>query len=217
MLNERSNRLRRRISSWIEVQGLLMPEARIRRAAINHASSEGTPPIKVFDIQLLLPSAFSIGTRTGSIELSRYEFMLREGQAFDALQDLRHQIRIRSHLFKEKDRFSRGVYDNTRSAGTISNIQRKIDRAVKRYRICRKAMMVLGPTIKETQWATLLHALEDSDIRGLSDGLMGDTEGTRRHSWIWTISAGPVDDGDDPDTDEGKSNTIFRELSNILF
>ena len=48
--------------------------------------------------------------------------------------------------------------------------------------------------IPDENWQLSLRFLADEDIRGLSEGLMGDSEGRRTVSWIWTMH-GVVDEG----------------------
>lgn len=52
--------------------------------------------------------------------------------------------------------------------------------------MARKALTRLGPILRKTGWASTLPILKDEDVRQMSVGLEGDTEGTRSLSWIWT-------------------------------
>jgi hypothetical protein len=48
-----------------------------------------------------------------------------------------------------------------------------------------------------------LKELEAGNVRGLSDGLEGESEGRRMISWIWLVSYGPAAGGDEDQTNEG--------------
>lgn len=72
---------------------MLMPEAFKERAqAANEASVDGVTPIKAQDIALWLPSSLkAIGVKVSKV-LQTYEWKLREGQAYDALEDVRRYL-----------------------------------------------------------------------------------------------------------------------------
>lgn len=183
LVAEHSNRLRRKIATWIATQQLYMPEAGVERIKEEVTSRvEGTTTIPTELIKLWLPSSLPAVARPA---LKMYEWKLRQGQAYDALEDLRHNLRLRSHLYKEKDRYSRGVAQNTRSNNSIANVQRKIDQVATKYRTARAALIALSPGLDVSPWMKDLRRLENADIRGLSEGLFGDTEGRRNVSWIW--------------------------------
>lgn len=201
---ERSTRLRRKIAAWREIQILYMPRAAIEQAKEEHATVDGTLGMKAHTIPLLLPSSLSQRGHT-SESLSLYEWKLREGQAYDALHDIRHNLRLRSHLFKHKDRFVRGVRYNTRANATIAKVQAKINLAAVKYRTAREALLVLGAQLRcvpDEHWQQSLRPLADHDMRGLSDGLMGDSEGRRVVSWIWRTHGMCTEN--DAGSDEGK-------------
>ena len=164
-----------------------MPRAGIEQVKLEHAKLDGTVGMKAQSISLFLPSSLPKDSHIPE-SILMYEWKLREGQAYDALHDIRHNLRLRSHLFKHKDRFARGVRHNTRSNVTIAKVQVRIALAALKYRTARKALASLGaslPQIPDPNWNLSLRVLADEDIRGLSDGLMGDSEGRRTVSWIW--------------------------------
>ena len=204
-LSERSNRLRRKIASWIEIQELHMPEARFRRKQLEKAAPDGIAPRKTQDIPLVLPSSLGKVQLIGN-ELREYEWRLREGQAYDALHDMRQHLRLRAHCYKHKDRFSRGVRENLRSQTTIKKVQVKVDRAARKYRAARAALVSLSKEINSEDWKARMKPLKElvpGDVRGLSDGLEGESEGKRTISWIWLVSYGPMAGGDEEQTNEG--------------
>lgn len=52
---------------------------------------------------------------------------------------------------------------------------------------------------KNASWKTKLKVLHDEDIRGLSVGEVGDSQGRKKTSWIW-LSSGVAADGPDDAT-----------------
>ena len=208
-LVERSNNLRRRIANWIELQERCMPEARISRQREAMAKPDGIAPYKPQDIPLHLPSSYKLQIPLQQPELRTYELRLREGRAHDALHEMRQHLRIRTHLLHQKDRYARGVRHNTRANTAIKKCQAKVDRAAEKYRTSRNAMMVLSDSLTVPDWADTLPVLKAEDVRGLSDALMGESEGTRRPSWIWTVNTGILAGGSG---DEGTYSLVIQVL-----
>lgn len=207
-LTETGNKLRRQIFQWIDVQALFIPrlpalrarDERIRAAA---APIEGVPPVKVQNIQLYLPSAL-VAFLPCDRELQQYEWRLREAQARDALEEMRHVLRFRSQSYKFKDQNVRGVHNNTRSKKAIAKLDRRIAVAAETYRMARKALEALAPAVGVPGWEKELRVLAQADIRGLSEGLYGDTEGTKTPSWIWLTIGVAKSADDDPGMNECK-------------
>lgn len=135
----------------------------------------------------MLPSAFPPSVSNARVQ--HYEAELRIGQAYDCLTDLRRHLRLRSYLLKRKDMYSRGVAQNTRANVAIQRAQKQINWAASKYRRVRGLLIALRPISLDLQarpsWQNDLLVLGDKDIRGLSEGLFGDSEGSRTISWIW--------------------------------
>lgn len=182
-----------------------MPEARLRRKQLEKAAPDGIAPRKSHQIPLVLPSSLRKVQLAGD-ELREYEWRLREGQAYDALHEMRQHLRVRAHCYKNKDRFSRGVRENLRSLSAIKKVQVRVDRAARKYRVARAALVSLSEDIGSGDWKERmkpLKELEPGHVRGLSDGLEGESEGKRTISWIWLISYGPMAGGDEEQMSEG--------------
>jgi len=155
-----------------------MPEARIARQQDAKAKADGSASYKPHDIPLLLPSSFKFRMPLQHPELRTYELRLREGRAHDALHEMRQNLRIRTHLNRQKDKYARGVRHNTRANTAISKSQARVNRAAEKYCMSRDAMLALSEPLVIPDWNDTLRVLKADDIRGLSEGLMGDTEGT---------------------------------------
>ncbi|KAF8121256.1 hypothetical protein EV363DRAFT_1406388 [Boletus edulis] len=93
-----------------------------------------------------------------------------------------------SCILKFKDRFLRGQGANMRARNTLKAVEARIDAAANRYDDARKALVKLAPLLRENNtWQTFLRSLNCQDIRAMSDLVWGETEGTRKLSWIWCM------------------------------
>ncbi|KAF8415032.1 hypothetical protein L210DRAFT_3658007 [Boletus edulis BED1] len=102
-----------------------------------------------------------------------------------------------SCILKFKDRFLRGQGANTRARNTLKAVEARIDAAANRYDDARKALVKLAPLLRENNtWQTFLRSLNRQDIRAMSDLVWGETEGTRKLSWIWCMG-GAVEGADE--------------------
>jgi hypothetical protein len=194
---ERKNTLQRKIDSWCDIQLLYVPGlAMLRRQS--QTAAEDEPHLQ----SLFLPSAIC-GKAPCDSRLYEFEWKLRFAQANDALSDLRRYLQLRSHLYKYKDRFALGQRANTRSNAIISRAQTSIDTSVSRYRVAQKALLSLAPFVsKGESWKSTIPILLDSDIRGMTVGEAGESEGYRSISWIWKQNG--VASTDDSDMHECK-------------
>ena len=150
--------------------------------------NEKSDTSEVYDIPLWLPSQISqLETSTQLIDsrLLEVEWRLRTGQAYEALDQIRHHLQIRAHVFQFKDRFVRGQGANTRARDAISRIQATIESSCDTYRVARSALASLGHVLGHTGWESQLPLLMNSDVRGICDGEDGQSEGRKQLSWIW--------------------------------
>jgi hypothetical protein len=188
-MTERANKLRRKLLTWMDSQVLFMPQVALLRAEEDWArmkisATQSQPGIQVQHMALWLPSAIK-GVEC-DVELYEYEFRLREAQAHEALDDVRHQLLLRTHHYKFKDRFSRGVRANTRLQTKIKVVDERIRRMSERYRAARRALEGLGKRLKKTEWALKLLPLSAEDVRGMPRALFQDPERKK-----WLMKKGP--------------------------
>ncbi|KAJ6542094.1 hypothetical protein DFH09DRAFT_929200 [Mycena vulgaris] len=200
---ERCSKTRRKILSWMEIQTPFMPEVAASRAAVAEQRAEASrlKPVAgdlVQDIPLLLPSALDVEVPCLR-ELQSFEFRLREGQAHEALYEMRHQLLIRTHEYKYKDHNLRGVRDGMRSNAKIEGIENQITRATATYRVARKALEVLGARLGEVAWEMVLKVLHDDDVRQMPEGTL---EAARPISWIWLADGSAADADRNPAMNE---------------
>ncbi|OJT08336.1 hypothetical protein TRAPUB_763 [Trametes pubescens] len=192
-MQERANLLRRRIDAWAEIQQLYTPGIASQRERLMSQSETACLPQ---NIPLLLPSTAN-GLIYCPATMLDQEWRLRHGQAHDALNDLRGDLEVRSHILKMKDRFMRGQRANTRARTIVQQTQAKIDMDSERYRVAYQAMYMLSGPLAKLSWQGGLRPLLAADIRHVTECEDGVTEGRKAMSWIW--SAGdPMDSAAGP-------------------
>ncbi|KAJ7137354.1 hypothetical protein C8R43DRAFT_893689 [Mycena crocata] len=219
---ERTSKLRRKIGSWIKIQRGFFPvvdtlRAREDATRARTARTQTRPGVQVYEMTLWLPSAImklpGAARRTVPSLLKdamKHEYRMRVGQANEALDEMRRQLLVRTHLFKVKDAYSRGVRENMRSGDKIEVCNDRIRRMTAQYRAARAALVVLGRALENDGWEKTLQPLLDVDVRGMPRATFGDPERQKatRHtnrrrrtapapvSWIWIVQAQAVKPGE---------------------
>ncbi|RDB23074.1 hypothetical protein Hypma_009874 [Hypsizygus marmoreus] len=130
--------------------------------------------MKTQDIPPWRPFAFKAADNVTK-NLCTYEWMLRDGEAYDALKEIRHVLRLRSHLLKNKDR--RCPSQHTIQCGH-SECRCKNPLHGKHITRDSRGAGSFRMGWSSSCWESSLRVLERDDIRGLSDQLFGETEGT---------------------------------------
>ncbi|KAF7360930.1 CxC2 domain-containing protein [Mycena sanguinolenta] len=206
-LLERGNKLRRKIASWVRTQTEFQPDvARLRErddlARAESAKTQPTAGVSVEALELWLPSKQA---RTPGVIVkqshARYEFDMREARAYEALEEIRRLLLVRTHHYKFKDKNVSGVSGHTRSRQAIAVLDERIRREAGEYRAARRALASLAPQLGETRWSLILKELAPKDIRGMPRGLFSEPDKKRRKkkrsrqgqddeepvemSWIW--------------------------------
>jgi hypothetical protein len=186
-LQRRINTLRSKINAWYSVQQLYMPAASTARARMEQRAPEGAALPQPYAMPLLLPSALHVDAPCDA-RLQEYEYQLRIAQANDALDEIRDCLRLRSHLFYFKDHFVRGIRYNTKSRDVINKLEARITATATRYTTARHALLELTKRQRKS-FAALnkFKVLAKEDIRGMAAKALGDSEGNRTLSWIWTV------------------------------
>ncbi|KAJ6566718.1 hypothetical protein B0H19DRAFT_1025332 [Mycena capillaripes] len=205
---ERTSKLQRKIFAWIDIQTKFFPslvsvreledDARARAAA-----GKPVPGIKVSMMALWLPS--SIVGAAGSIakdvpckeEVLLHEYRLRVGQANEALHEVRRLLLVRTHLYKLKDTYARGVRANTRSGDKIAALNDRIKRTATGYRVAQTALQTLRRVLKRNEWQWALQELKEEDVRGLPRAQAKIVREQRALSWIWVARGAQQEPGTD--------------------
>lgn len=134
------NQLRLDLAKWRNFQTQLMPMLGDVVTAL--------PPSEIHDEILFLPSDLTKAQRNEFqiSHLEDVEIRLREGEAQDALRDLRMTVRNINTLTFQKRVEVRGQDAHTRANGVINRFKVKRHLLVMRYNSARSAMIALGCT-----------------------------------------------------------------------
>lgn len=191
-VTEKSNSLRRQIFDWYTRQALYMPGAPLlRERDAREAKLEDED--KTQDLRLYLPSA--VGSQIDcTIALLELEWLLRVGQAEDALEGIRASLRFRAHMDFNRKEGGDGVAANTRAQTEIKLLYRHIDEFAADYRAAYTAMLGLALALaKGIEWQFRFRLLAKEDLRPIpTDQKLG--ESRERLSWIWKeMGSDPAD------------------------
>ncbi|KAJ7653994.1 hypothetical protein DFH06DRAFT_1330093 [Mycena polygramma] len=180
---DRETKLRRKIDSWMLVQQLFIPEVtRLRErddtARKRAAATQVLPGVRAQDMKLWLPSGIGRQAQCDA-SLVEFEYRLRKGQAFAALDEMCGLLALRTREYHHKDRGQHGVKLKTRSDTRIKGLQARISAAAEDYRAARSALVALGVMLKKTEWDIHLKVLAAGDVRGRPNAHFGDEERQR--------------------------------------
>lgn len=147
--------------------GLAHYEAQLKSNAQPSPRTLGPRP-NPEDQQVWLPSALPTAERlkVAGDRVSDIEERLRVAQLSDALDSIRHILRIKTRMIYFKNKNIQGQRDGTRSRSIIDRVHDKAKAATDKYRAARNAKLALtGPG----EWEDVYRILEDKDIRGYQD------------------------------------------------
>jgi hypothetical protein len=169
--------LQQELVTWRQSQFDFCPLLKLSINAVDPMSPEHE--------KLLLPSSFNqvLRERLGLTTLAVIEYQLREGQAYDALDDLCEKIKIFNvNLdFKKKNVFGQGA--NTRAQAFLKQLAADKVNAADKYRIAYRALKSLGLSGSDLS----LQALHDNQLFGKDASrlaTLGDSK--REDPWFWT-------------------------------
>jgi hypothetical protein len=202
-LIEKSNALRRRIDAWRNVQRIYMPSIAVLMCKLDEDLPTHPVPPQTQDLPLFLPSELD-GRVSCSLKLKEYEWRLRFAQAYDTLDELRDQLHIRMHMWKDKQQNARGVAAHTHVQNALAHQEERITAAAHKYRVARKALKNLAHDLDKQGWEDRVPALRPEDVCGMKEVKDGASEGKRRLSWIWTDSTAATQAGKHPGLHDGE-------------
>ncbi|KAG6824257.1 hypothetical protein H0H92_007533 [Tricholoma furcatifolium] len=201
----RSNALLRKITAWEKTNGLYIPGVDALSRAEERSAATQKKPVTPYTQTLWLPSKVHVKL-VFDRHLAEVEWKLRIAQACEALDALRSNLQIWSHLYKFKDRFVRGQHANTRARNSIETVQARIQAAAEEYRAAYVALeslciLLCNATdlgeLNVENWRLTLLPLEAGDIRELAEADNERiSEGRRVVSWIWR-TLGVINDKND--------------------
>ncbi|KAI0054865.1 hypothetical protein BV25DRAFT_1922298 [Artomyces pyxidatus] len=215
LFQERRNELLKKIRKFYT--GMQAHMAAVLPQDVN--SIESTPEAPCEKFNLVFPSSLDTAARSRvcSPSIGDVEASLRYAEACEALDKIRHNLRLKTYFNRFKTAQVTGQRQQTRARTFQDRVDGKLRLLATRYRVARGAYLRLkGPGV----WETTLQVLADEDIRGLGDVVIKDSEsreahryqelnkrfkdrpksalftgeGRRKISWIW-YTIGVVDDG----------------------
>lgn len=169
--------LRHRIRVWYDVEQRLLPAVADLRAQSTYDIRSASPE----HLRLLLPSVIARSSTVPNIFLER-EWRLREGQAYDALADLRRHLEVLEYLNNRDCSSTDTSAYALRLGAAISTIKAEQRIVVCRYREAYSALRTLAQILHKTDWKASLSALRDDDIMYVTA-----QNASGRPSWIWTL------------------------------
>ncbi|KAL0577484.1 hypothetical protein V5O48_004508 [Marasmius crinis-equi] len=193
-ISDERSAIRRQLKNLQEVRAIYMP------GLVQHLQDSGDDEDaedgKAEEIRIWLPSSFSGGDINHICVpgLADIEARLEKGRAGDALDSVRHTLRVKSRMLLFKNSNVRGQRDSGRSNATIEQVTSRAKLYAEKYRRCRKAYYALSPDDSMSAPEAELPDLEDGDIRSYKDpGL---------------IKVGPGRRGTDEWGEEGSSASV---------
>ncbi|PPQ80627.1 hypothetical protein CVT24_002727 [Panaeolus cyanescens] len=163
-LTEQRTQLRKRINTWELLVPLYIPGLLQYQADIAKKNGPAVVAEHPEDYKIWLPSHLPADLRKDMCYpgLPDMEEKMRTAQCYDALDSLRHCLRVKSRLYFQKQKNIRGQRDGTRSRAVIDRVHAKAVMAGTKYRWARAAKMNLSG---KGDWEKVLQPLEDKDIR----------------------------------------------------
>ena len=167
---EQRNILRSRIRAWEQLASVYMPGLLQYQADL--ASHPPPAPLPASghpeDAELWLPSRVAADLRVVVCQegLDVMEEKLRTAQCEDALESIRHILKIKTRMIAFKNRNIHGQKQGTRSRAVIDRVHERARIAAGKYRAAWMAKLRLaGPG----EWEKVLRVLNDADITGYQD------------------------------------------------
>lgn len=163
-LLDRRNVLGRSIDAVEELRGVYMPGL-LQLLTDTKENTSRDPDSNPEDTKLWLPSNISALDRVWVCHegLTDMEARLRKARCYDALDGLRHTLRVKSRMILFKNANVRGQRDSGRSREVIDGIHNRAKGFAEKYRRNREALLkLLGPGT----WEDELRPLENADVRG---------------------------------------------------
>ncbi|KAJ7234287.1 hypothetical protein C8J57DRAFT_1575463 [Mycena rebaudengoi] len=167
---KRQRGLMLKIRAFRRVQRAYMPDVRTYMTHSQRAMWDDEGSREAEAVRLFLPSdiADERGRKAAcAVGLPEVEEALREGEALDALEELRQGLRTRTMTNRFRIRNATGQRALTRGQGILRQIAVRVHKAKLRYRYARNALVRLrGHT---GGWEKTLKVLRDEDVRALGE------------------------------------------------
>uniref|UniRef100_D8PLA4 CxC2-like cysteine cluster KDZ transposase-associated domain-containing protein n=1 Tax=Schizophyllum commune (strain H4-8 / FGSC 9210) TaxID=578458 RepID=D8PLA4_SCHCM len=182
-LLKRARNLTKRIQRYRRQQQVYMPGLRAHLSTIRRDLQDGVEDPQ--SIELYLPSGLPNARARAAVcapGLSDVEARLREGEAHEALEDIRRALRARTVTNMFRHQHSRGNVLATRARSAMDKISKRAHTAKLRYRYSRNALLHLRG---HGLWEDALRPLYDDDSGVYTAGVVARGDSSRTLSWIW--------------------------------
>ncbi|KAJ7300377.1 hypothetical protein DFH08DRAFT_725398 [Mycena albidolilacea] len=179
---KRRTALLKRIHRFRQVQGVYMPALRALLLDEQRQVYDGNGEQLPEATRLFMPSELNetIRGKACATGLPEIEARMREGEAMQALEAVRHGLRTRTMTNRYKLRNWTGQGMMTKGQGILRQINIKIHAAKLRYRYARAALLALR---NHGAWEERLRILDDDDVRALNERALTDEEKAQNKHW----------------------------------
>ncbi|KAJ7079826.1 hypothetical protein B0H15DRAFT_924531 [Mycena belliarum] len=195
---KRRTALLKRIFKFRQVQRVYMPTLRALLSDAQRQVYDGNGEQLPEATRLFMPSEIAnelTRRRACAIGLAEIEARLREGEAEEALEGVRHGLRTRTMTNRYRLRHYTGQGMMTKGQGILRQVNIKIHIAKVRYRYARAALLALRG---HGAWEERLKVLTDEDGGVARAAGVARGEGSHTLSWIWYTVGVQSDDESDP-------------------
>ncbi|KAJ7787842.1 hypothetical protein B0H14DRAFT_3505052 [Mycena olivaceomarginata] len=175
--------LLKRIHKFRQIQNMYMPALRSVLSASQKQMYDGEGEQAAEATRLFMPSEIKDGhlrRRVCMVGVPDIEARMREGEASEALEDVRGGLRTRTMANRYKLRNYTGQGLLTRGQNILRVISLRIHSAKIRYQYARAALLALRG---HGQWEERLHVLADDDVRGLNERTLTAEEKAQNERW----------------------------------
>ncbi|PBK59169.1 hypothetical protein ARMSODRAFT_983262 [Armillaria solidipes] len=166
-LKEERSILQEKLRSWLLLRPIYIPglvQYLTETGELSSNSEDENPE----DVALWLPSSLPVERRRAICMegLPRMEDKFRTAQCHDALNGIRHTLRVKTRMIYFRNKNTRGQAPSTRARAVIDGVHKRALRFASKYRSAREAKLALaGPG----DWERTLRVLENKDIRSYTD------------------------------------------------
>ncbi|KAL0568511.1 hypothetical protein V5O48_013468, partial [Marasmius crinis-equi] len=161
--------IRRQVKNLEAVRAIYMPGLLQHLEDVD--DGEDADVSQAEDIRIWVPSLLpkDVLDRVCVPGLSEIEARLQKGRAWDALDGVRHTLRVKSRMLLFKNSNVRGQRDSGRSNATIQQVTSKAKGYAEKYNACREAYYSLSPNEDMLSMEAELPELKDGDVRSYKD------------------------------------------------
>ncbi|KAJ7166466.1 hypothetical protein C8R43DRAFT_946025 [Mycena crocata] len=180
---KRRTTLLKQIHKFRQIQRIYMPAVRAILTDVKKQMYDGNGEQLPECTRLFMPSEISNDELRGkacAIGLPQVEARMREGEAMEALEAVRHGLRTRTMTNRYKLRNYTGQGAMTRGQGILRQINVRIHHAKLQYRYARAALLVVQG---HGSWEEALKVLDDDGVRALNERALTLEEKAQNEHW----------------------------------